>query len=509
MTLLMQNANVFKTHTEVYKAERLNGKDYIVAPVVAIVAGVLNGELVPVEEIAHGHNSWNGRPVTLDHPNIDGLYVTANHPDTWDKYVIGQLFNVEFCSDRLKGEIWIDVELAAGTDDGQLLLKRLDVADPIEVSTAYFRDLDPLAGELDGIPYQGVAQDLKPDHLAILLHSAGACSWADGCGVPRLNQQEVKANMPDTDKLITELEDTTILEPTPNEEPGTTQEQDADPASYSWWEKFKAGARNALFGAEDGTSLEEQWDAVVSAFYRLIESGQPVGEVGDGYVMQVYPEHIIVERLDGTLFQIAYIVDDDGVEFGAQVEGRMTFQPNQAEDVTSETDSETEMETETPAGNEDADEDPAANVDAESEEPETEIDPEPTINDEDADQDSEAEDNPPEETTTNETQCQEYVELVEFAGAQGGPDWALQTLQNVVKTKTHARQELIALLVANEACAFTAEDLKGMDVIALTKLQLTLDAPKANYAGQLTPAKPDPEGETDKRRTIELPPMRG
>ena len=172
-------------------------QDYLIVPVVAIVAGVLNSELVPVAELERFHAAWNGAPVTLDHPEIDGVHVSANRPDLLSKYSIGRFFNVTFDRDRLKGEAWIDISKASRTDDGHELVRRALAGDPIEVSTAYHRELEPAAGIERGQPYKGIARELRPDHLAMLLHDQGACSWQDGCGAPRVNQDDAQPGGPE------------------------------------------------------------------------------------------------------------------------------------------------------------------------------------------------------------------------------------------------------------------------------------------------------------------------
>ena len=172
-------------------------------------------------------------------------------------------------------------------------------------------------------------------------------------------------------------------------------------------------------------------------------------------------------------------------------------------------DSETDMETEEPSETEADSEDPAVNEDVENEEPENEMEPEPNTNTAEAEVDTEeAEDEADpenEEPTTNESRCQEYLALVEFADSHGGPEWALNQLQTVLEATTEQRKALIKSLAANEACAFSAEDLSEWDNDALNKLRQTLEAPIANYAGQPKPAKPEPTQEG--RTRIDLPPL--
>lgn len=170
------------------------GKRYLVAPTVALRAGVLNGELVPADEVAKYADAWNGRPVPLGHPRQNGQPISANSMDLWDE-TPAMFWNATIDGDALKGEIWVDVEKASAMGgDAAQLLQRLRNNDAIDVSTGYFRDLVVANGEVDGKAYTGIARNLRPDHIAILLNETGACSWADGCGVPRINEAQTTAS---------------------------------------------------------------------------------------------------------------------------------------------------------------------------------------------------------------------------------------------------------------------------------------------------------------------------
>lgn len=174
------------------RRENVDGVAYLVAPVVAVKEGVMNGEFVSAEEIEHLFQTWNGRPFVLAHPeDADGESTTANDPTVLARIGVGRLFNVTFDGDALRGEVWVAVERARkmGTDALELV-RRLEKGQPVEVSTAYFRDREETPGEFGGVEYEAIAHDLKPDHLAALLHDVGACSWDDGCGVPRVNKDD-------------------------------------------------------------------------------------------------------------------------------------------------------------------------------------------------------------------------------------------------------------------------------------------------------------------------------
>lgn len=161
-----------------------DGRSFLVAPVVALVPGVLNGELVLPEEIGRYVEAWNDAPIPIGHPMAHGVPVSARSLDVLAADVIGRFQNVRF-DGRLIGEAWLDIDKASrlGAED---LLVRLRAGQPVEVSTGYFRDVEETAGEWDGAPYSVISRNIRPDHLALLPDGIGACSWRDGCGIPRI-----------------------------------------------------------------------------------------------------------------------------------------------------------------------------------------------------------------------------------------------------------------------------------------------------------------------------------
>lgn len=166
--------------------EQYDGRDHLVVPVVAIVEGVLNEALVLEEEFGRYPEAWNGRPVPVLHPEQNGEFVSANHPDILQN-AIGLLFNVGAGDGKLRGEIWIDTQKAEKRGHGELL-RALEAGQIIEVSTGYFADGEPAEGEFNGVPYKEIHRNIRPDHLALLPGQIGACSVPDGCGT-RVNQK--------------------------------------------------------------------------------------------------------------------------------------------------------------------------------------------------------------------------------------------------------------------------------------------------------------------------------
>lgn len=177
------------------RTEMLDGREYLVVPTTIIVAGVLNGELVPVEEIAANVGGWNGRPIPVRHPqNAAGDYISANAPDVIERQVVGQLFNARFDTDRLRAEMWLDVAKVNSLGGLALdALKRIQAGDVVEVSTGYFAQVEETPGEYNGQPYMAIQHNLIPDHIALLPNEIGACSIEDGCGANRTNAMKTNA----------------------------------------------------------------------------------------------------------------------------------------------------------------------------------------------------------------------------------------------------------------------------------------------------------------------------
>ena len=191
--VVMANLLCFTAETAQTRREEMGGKSWLVAPVVLIKEGVLKGtggaELVLTDEFGEDFQTWNGRPFVVGHPRgNDGLALSANDPTVIAKYSIGNVFKVRLGEDNIKGEVWIDLSRVPLVDGADRVVNRLETGEQLEVSTAYFRDRDETPGERDGKTYGAIARNLRPDHLAALLDTKGACSWADGGGAPRVNK---------------------------------------------------------------------------------------------------------------------------------------------------------------------------------------------------------------------------------------------------------------------------------------------------------------------------------
>lgn len=184
--------------SDTIRTEKLDGKTYIVAPVIPLVEGVHNGEFISFEEMSVFPEMWDGRPLPIDHPMKDGEPATAGSPDVMESSVVGFLFNVQVRDDirGIAGEIWIDIDKAEKVAGGTEAINRIQSGGHLEVSTAYYCFIDGNPGEWKNPrtnqieKYSSSQVQVRPDHLALLPFDTGACSWKDGCGAPRINKQD-------------------------------------------------------------------------------------------------------------------------------------------------------------------------------------------------------------------------------------------------------------------------------------------------------------------------------
>jgi len=173
--------------------QQMGGRDYLVAPLTLIVPGVLNGSQGPIyypeDEVERWPGLWNHVPLVVYHPVEDGQHVTARSPDVLDKSGVGLVLRDQYVDNRRSAEAWFEVEATKRVDKTLApairILPRLLSGAPIEISTGLDLDKEPApSGAVhNDTPYEHIARNFRPDHLAILPDAKGACSNKDGCGV--------------------------------------------------------------------------------------------------------------------------------------------------------------------------------------------------------------------------------------------------------------------------------------------------------------------------------------
>jgi len=163
------------------REETLGGRDYIVAPLVLAVEGVMNGSagriLYPGSELSRAPQAWDHKPIIVYHPNG----TTANTPDELNAKSVGILLNTHYADGKLKAEAWLEKERLAIVDTRVMVA--IDASVPMEVSTGVYTENEQTAGEFNGDSYDAIARNLVPDHLAILPDQIGACSVLAGAGL--------------------------------------------------------------------------------------------------------------------------------------------------------------------------------------------------------------------------------------------------------------------------------------------------------------------------------------
>jgi hypothetical protein len=170
------------------------GVEYLVVPTVALIEGVIwpsnaeSRELALAEEFGRYPAGWNGRPIVMGHPKLDGVPVSANLPQILEEWAFGYFFNVHLEDSKLKGEMWLDIARAnAKGGDFKTAIEKFEAGEVVEVSTGLFMTLEERVGVKNGLEYGGVWRNVVPDHLAVLLDAVGACSIEMGCGGNRIN----------------------------------------------------------------------------------------------------------------------------------------------------------------------------------------------------------------------------------------------------------------------------------------------------------------------------------
>ena len=110
------NMEIYAALNEHYtvREEQHQGKTHLVVPVIMMREGVHNGShgqiFHPIDELGHFEGAWNGIPVSIQHPSVDGKHVSANSPDIIDANVDGHLKSFDVSDDlSLKIDPWQNI----------------------------------------------------------------------------------------------------------------------------------------------------------------------------------------------------------------------------------------------------------------------------------------------------------------------------------------------------------------------------------------------------------------
>ena len=179
----------------------VNTREYLAAPAVLIVCGVLNGGLITEDEL--DPEMWNGTIITVNHPmDSQGRAISARSPGVTAQQAVGHVYNAMLGIGSRQGqpvaslcaELWLDIETmkALGAEAFQAL-QMVESQTPMDVSTGFYSVAEPVSGSMYGQDYTEIHHNIRPDHLALLPNGTGACSWSEdggGCGVPRFHAKD-------------------------------------------------------------------------------------------------------------------------------------------------------------------------------------------------------------------------------------------------------------------------------------------------------------------------------
>lgn len=166
------------------RRERRNGRDIIIVPSATLPDNVvMNKILYPAEEIEKSYKSLENTPAPLGHPNIEGEFVSASHPEGMVRGFIGAWnSNVRRENGRVFIDKIIDVEYANQSVGGRAVLEAVEKGEPIHTSTGLYGVREEIKNKTkDGPEY--VMKNIVFDHDAILLGEHGAATPEQGVGM--------------------------------------------------------------------------------------------------------------------------------------------------------------------------------------------------------------------------------------------------------------------------------------------------------------------------------------
>jgi len=469
--MLVNNiAKTFQTITANFSGltrhDQMGGRDYLVAPAVMMLEGVLNGSGGPIyypkDEISKFPAAWNSKPVVVYHPERNGVGITACDPDIITNRGIGVMLNTKWEDDKLKTEVWFEIERANIVDNR--IMEAVENKKVMELSTGLYIESDGIAGEFNGKHYDGTARNFQPDHLALLPDLKGACSVDDGAGFLRLNKENTNIVID-----VTKIGDEERKYILANDD-GIVARISSKMATYIQNEMSHSNIRGLLSSLLK-VNNEDLWiDEVFDSFFIYEDAGKLYKQsyvISDSSVnFEGEKEEVVrvteFRTKDGKF--IGNIRKEKTMEKKKLVDGLIT----NAKTKWKESDREALM-----AMNEDV----LEKLEPETKEPET----------------KEPETKEPEtkEPETKEPEVVENMSVEDFL-AKKVPTGLRGVLQNALKVQNSQKKLIIDEIIANEKNTFTEEFLNTKDIEELANIaNLARDAstsapevPRFNYGGQ-------------------------
>jgi len=169
-------------NTKAAKKEKRNGRDVLVIPSATMPDDIImNGIKYPAAEIKKSYHTLNRTPAPLNHPTVNGKFVSAKDPEGINLGWIGAWNeNVRYEKGKVYLDKIIDVEVANRSAEGKRVLEAIEKGKPVHTSTGLLAHMKEVANEKD---HKATAHDIEFDHDAILLDFAGAATPEQGVGL--------------------------------------------------------------------------------------------------------------------------------------------------------------------------------------------------------------------------------------------------------------------------------------------------------------------------------------
>lgn len=169
-------------NTKAAKKTKRNGRDVIIVPSATLPDDVVMNRIkYPKNEIKKSFKGLEGTPAPLDHPMVNGKFVSAKSPEGINVGWVGAWNeNVRQEDGRVFLDKVIDVEVANRSDEGKRVLKAIEEGKAIHTSTGLVGFLEKVKNNDD---YDSIIHDMEFDHDAILLDFKGAATPEQGVGI--------------------------------------------------------------------------------------------------------------------------------------------------------------------------------------------------------------------------------------------------------------------------------------------------------------------------------------
>jgi hypothetical protein len=194
-----------------YTTESRGGRDYLVTKMMPIAGDtVMNSLYYPMTTVANSYGQLDKLPAPAGHPVFNGKAVSALDPEGGYSFSVGAFVRNPVVNGLdVIAELAIDTEVANRSEQGRDVINRIKTGQRIGVSTGLNGKIDHTVGTHNGTSYAGVLNEIRFDHVALLLDEAPA-----GANTYTINSRQTRGCAMRTVEIDTEalsLEDHAIL----------------------------------------------------------------------------------------------------------------------------------------------------------------------------------------------------------------------------------------------------------------------------------------------------------